>query len=328
MINLLDIKPTTISRDLKKKYILIYGKPKVGKTTFAAQSENNLLLAFEKGYNALGGIHAVDITSWADFKTTLMQLRKQEVKDKYETVTIDTIKIAWDLCEKFICAQNGVSKIGDIPWGAGYKMCSEEFEKGLRDITMMGYGLIIIAHAKTTQIQVGESEEDVQIRIEPNIPNRPYDIVNQLVDIIAFIGTAFKENGEGKRTLFTRETPNIVAGTRFKYLPERIPFGYDELKKALTMAIEKEEQDGVTLTDHDVEQEKVLQVRPFDEIVTEAREIWEKLVGNNETKEQQENAVKILQEIKEVFGRELRLSDITEEQSELYELLLIELRKL
>ena len=32
MIDILNLQPTTISRDLKGKYICIYGKPKVGKT--------------------------------------------------------------------------------------------------------------------------------------------------------------------------------------------------------------------------------------------------------------------------------------------------------
>ena len=43
-------------------------KLKIGKTTFAVQAPKNLLLAFEKGYNALGGIKAQEINKWSDFK--------------------------------------------------------------------------------------------------------------------------------------------------------------------------------------------------------------------------------------------------------------------
>ena len=43
-IDILNIQPTTISRDLKGKYLCLYGQPKVGKTSFAAQAPNNLLL--------------------------------------------------------------------------------------------------------------------------------------------------------------------------------------------------------------------------------------------------------------------------------------------
>ena len=74
-------------------------------------------MAFEKGYNAIGGIRAVDITKWSDAKLVLRQLEKPEARAMYDTITIDTVSIAWDLCEQFICAQAGVQKINEIEWG-------------------------------------------------------------------------------------------------------------------------------------------------------------------------------------------------------------------
>lgn len=116
-IDLLNIQPTTISRDLRDKFILLYGLEKAGKTSWAARIPNNLLLATEKGYNAIAGVSAIDITKWSEFKIVLKQLEKEEVKQKYQTVTIDTIAILYNLCEKHICAQHNVASIGDIPWG-------------------------------------------------------------------------------------------------------------------------------------------------------------------------------------------------------------------
>lgn len=45
VIDILNIEPTTITRNLKEKYLCLYGPPKVGKTTFASQAPRNLLLA-------------------------------------------------------------------------------------------------------------------------------------------------------------------------------------------------------------------------------------------------------------------------------------------
>ena len=114
-IDILNIQPSVISRDLRGKYVLLYGKAKVGKTTAATQFPKALLCAFEKGYNAIGGVKPADITRWADFKQVLRQLDTPEAHELYETVIIDTISIAWDLCEQFICAQNSVQQIADIP---------------------------------------------------------------------------------------------------------------------------------------------------------------------------------------------------------------------
>ena len=119
MIDLLNLQPTVISRDLRSKYILLYSQPKAGKTSFAAQLPNNLIFSFEIGTNALSGIYSLPITKWSDLKIAIKQLEKSEVKEKFHTVTFDTVGIAYGLCEKYICAQNGVQSIGDIPWGRG-----------------------------------------------------------------------------------------------------------------------------------------------------------------------------------------------------------------
>lgn len=73
-----------------------------------------------------------------DFKLVIRQLSDARARDIYDTVVIDTVSEAYNACEKFICAQNGVQKIGDIPWGQGYAQTKSEFESALRSITMLG----------------------------------------------------------------------------------------------------------------------------------------------------------------------------------------------
>ena len=96
-IDILNLKPTVISRDLKGKYILIYGKPKCGKTTLASKFPKNLLIAFEKGYNAINDIYAQDINSWSEFKQVLKQLKRPEAQELFHTITIDTTTIAYEM---------------------------------------------------------------------------------------------------------------------------------------------------------------------------------------------------------------------------------------
>ena len=140
-IDLLNLQPHKISRDLREKIVCIYGEPKVGKTTIASQFPKAILLAMEKGYNALSGVMAQNITKWADFKKVLRQLENPQVKEKFETVIIDTADLSYAYCEKFILQREGVDKISDIPYGGGYKLVRDEFDTALRSIPMMGYGL-------------------------------------------------------------------------------------------------------------------------------------------------------------------------------------------
>ena len=319
-IDILNIQPTTISRDLKGKFVCIYSLPKVGKTSMACQFPKNLLLAFEKGYNAIAGIKPVDITKWSDLKLVLRQLEKPEARQMYDTITIDTIGIAWEMCEQFVCAQNGVQKIGDVPWGGGYSACKREFESCLRKITQLGYGLVIIAHVEK-RIEKRADDSEVEI-LGPAIPKRAYEIVNQLVDIIGYIDITWDEEGNSERWLYTRKTPTIMAGSRFKYLAPKIKFGYNELVEAIGEAIDKAEKlDGAVVVD--TTQQVIEEKLDYNAIRAEAAELWKQLVEKDT-----ENAGRILKKVEMIFGRPMKLSEITEDQVDLFNLVLLDMKEM
>lgn len=255
-----------------------------------------------------------------DFKLILRQLETPEAQAMYDTISLDTVGIMWEMCEAYICAQNGVQKISDIPWGGGYTACKKEFENCLRKITMLGYGLIIIAHVDT-RIEKTADDTDVEI-IGPAIPKRAYAIVNQLVDIIGYIGVDYDAEGNSRRTLYTRSTPTVMAGSRFPHLPARIPFGYKELTDALATAIETSGRvDGAVIVD---KQERIVEEkRDFIEVQNEARGLWSKLIEADP-----ENAKRIGKKIEMIFGRPMKLSEITEDQQDLFELVILDMKAL
>ena len=323
-IDILSLKPTTISRDLKGKFVCIYSLPKVGKTSMACQFPKNLLLGFEHGWNAIAGAKAVDITKWADFKQILRQLEQPAAREMYDTITIDTVGLAWQRCEDFTCAQNGVQKIADIPWGGGYTACKKEFENSLRKITQLGYGLVVIAHVER-RIEKRADDSEVEI-LGPAIPKRAYEIVNQLVDIIGYIDITWDEEGNSERWLYTRKTPTVMAGSRFKYLEPKIKFGYNELVNAISDAIDKAEKlDGATVVD---KTERIIEeALDYNAIRAEASALWKQLVGEGENANP-EMAKTILKKVEMIFGRTMKLSEITEDQVDLFNLVVIEMRDL
>lgn len=321
-IDILNIEPSVISRDLKGKYVLVYSQPKVGKTSFAASFPRNLLLAFEKGYNAIGGVRAADINKWSDAKLVLRQLEKPEAKAMYDTVTIDTVSIAWSLCEEFVCAQAGVQKINEIPWGQGYTQLTQEFEAFLRKITMLGYGLVLITHVDVRRETVGNNEIEYY---SPSLNKRCYPICNRIVDIIGYIDVSWDENGNGERWFYTRKTPTIMAGSRFKYLAPKIKFGYNELVDAIADAIEMSEKfDGAVVVD--TIEAKAEEALDYNALRAEAAALWTKLVTNDEAGE--EMARRILKRVEMIFGRPVKLSEITEDQVDLFNLVILDMRDL
>ena len=84
MIDLLNIVPHQVSRDLRGYSVFFYGEPKSGKTTIATKFPRHMLLAFEKGYNAIPGAMAQPVNSWAEFRKVLKQLKDEKVKEKFD----------------------------------------------------------------------------------------------------------------------------------------------------------------------------------------------------------------------------------------------------
>ena len=64
----------------------------------------------------------------------------------------------------------------------GYSACKKEFEGALRKITMLGYGIVLIAHSAARTEKTADGSE-VEI-ISPEMPKRAAEICNGLVDII------------------------------------------------------------------------------------------------------------------------------------------------
>lgn len=327
MIDLLNLEPVKINKDLKGKYILIYGQPKIGKTTLAAQFPRNLLLAFEPGYNALNNKMVQPITKWGEFKTVLKQLEKPEVQEKFDTITIDTADIAWDYCEKYICASNlnettgeTPKTLGDIPWGKGYDLCKKEFDTSLRRIAMLGYGLVIISHETTKTIKT-ESGQEYQ-RIMPTLAERPKLIVNRLVDIIAYLRLSEED---GKRYIYTRGNEKFEAGSRFPYLKPKVEMNYTNLVEELYGAIEQQaREDNTEIGETGKGNSFFKKGREFSEVINEAKEVFTKLMDENKEK----NAVLTNEILLKTFGKPTKLSETTPDQQELVEVVLDEWKAL
>lgn len=322
-IDLLAIQPHQISRDLREKIVVIYGEPKVGKTTIASQFPNALLLAFERGYNALSGVMAQNVTKWSEFKKVLKQLENKAVQEKFETIVVDTVDLAYASCEKFIIQREGVEKIGDIAYGAGYKMVRDEFDTALRSIPMMNYGIVMISHAQVATLTAEDGTE--YSKTMPTLAKQPRQIVLSMADIIGYAKSVERE-GESKTVLFLRGTPQFEAGSRFKHTPSVIKFEYEALVKAIADAIEKEEEDKgqttVVETNGNVYQEVELS---FDDLKNEIKDLTAKLVEAKGA----DVAKKAMKDLVELhLGKGRTLKDVTESQVEQLSLVAYDLKEM
>ena len=329
-IDIFSLEPSKISRDLKGKYILIYGQPKTGKSTFGSQLPRGLFMNFENGTNALAGIRSVPILKWSDAKKVLTQLRKPQAKEMYDTIIVDTVDIAWNLAEKYILQREGVSSIREIPWGQGWGMLRQEFSDFWREISLLGFGILFIAHSKEKPTEIRDEEGNAVTTVTPNIGSTAAtDIINGIVDIIGYLQVQMNPDGTSERYLYTRSTPTVFAGSRYQYLAPKIKFGYKELVDAIGEAIDKAvELDGAQVTDNTVVAQ--IKSRPFQEIMDDAKQIWGQFLEQASSEEEKEQRLNIMKDvIRRIFGSEdFKLSAAVPSQGDLVELFVDEMKEL
>ncbi len=326
--SLLDIKPHKVSRDLRGYSVMFYGEPKSGKTTISSKFPGALVLAFEKGYNAIAGIMAKPMNSWGDFKKVLTELKDPAVKEVFQTVVIDTADIAYGYCEKYICAResdakNTYEQISDLPFGKGYKLAQQEFDEALRKILQMDYGLVLISHAvdKTFKDESGVEYN----QIIPTLDNKARLVCERTCDIIGYSRQIQTEEGLQTK-LFMRGTPRFVAGSRFRFTPDYIDFNYDALVKAISDAIDKEAAiAGASLVTNEPMTKQHLNEPSYDfeklmnEFQTVVGDIMSKTPGL---------ASKITAIVDKHLGKGKKVGDCTPEQAPQIDLILFDIKRL
>lgn len=321
-INLLALQPHKVSRDLSGYITYIYGAAKTGKTTLATQSGGALLLAFERGYNALPGVIAQDMTSWSDMKAVVRELKKPEVKEVFKSVIVDTVDIAGTLCEKYICNQNDVDKISAIPYGQGWTLMKKEFESTFRAITQMGYALFFISHDKDKTFKNKDGTEYNQII--PSCPSTFNGIVKDMADIYAY-AEKYSDNGVAKVKLVLRSVDNSVdTGCRFKYIAPEIDMSYAALVQALNDAIDKE----AALTNNKyVTEERNVSAVPtaetldYDQLIAEFNQIVTKIMTQDPAQQPRISFV-----VEKYLGMGKKVSESTYAQVEFIKLINDELK--
>lgn len=324
-IDIFNIEPHQVSRDLRGYSVFLYGGWKTGKTTIASKFPKALLLAAEKGYNALAGVRAAPINSWAEFKKVLRQLKDEKAKTMYETVVLDTADILYDYCNKYICDNYprpdggfGVDSIKDIPFGGGYQLVQKEFDTALRSIVQMDYGLVIISHS-TDKTFTDESGNQFN-KIVPTLDKRANNICARMSDIVGYSRAITDENGKISTKLFMRETPRYEAGSRFKYTPDYIDFTYDNLVNAIATAIDKQaEEDGdqYFVNERNNIYADTTQELDFDDLMSKSSAIIQQLINDNsEEIFTHFFSPRIVQITDRYLGRGMKMSQCSREQVE------------
>lgn len=139
-------------------------------------------------------------------------------------------------------------------------------------------------------------------------------------------GYAHQKNAGEMSVLTLRCTDgSIQCGSRFKYLPEEITLGYDNLVNALHAAIDKEaaEHDNQFVTEERIAPAPEAPQYNYDTLMKE----FETIVGELMNKNQTYYAPRITSIVDRYLGKGRKVSDTTPDQAEFVDLIVKELKE-
>lgn len=192
---------------LSEYSILLYGREKIGKTTFASCFPDALFLLFEPGGKALS-IYRREVLTWEQFTGYIRLLRDN--KTRFKTIVIDTVDLCYKQCYEYVCKKLGVDHPSEEDWGLAWNQIKDEFQKQVAMIQKLGRGVIFISHA--TEKELKKRYGGTEHRILPTMPKQARDILEPMVDIWMYAQYA----EDGGRQLVIRGDQMIAAGHRLQ----------------------------------------------------------------------------------------------------------------
>lgn len=204
---------------------LIYGKPKIGKSTFA-NATNPLVIPTERGLGGMECYQTDMITSWSQFVEVVRAL-KNASKHPYDSVSIDTLGNLQGMVEDHVCQKTGVKHISELGFGKGYGLASSEWRRVFTALKSLPMMLILIAHEKSRIQRTRAGEFSV---LGPNLTGGIKEWTEGDVDFILRFDML-----KGKRVIYTSPPENgeFVAGSRYKILEPIVDMRWDVFNKAI-----------------------------------------------------------------------------------------------
>ncbi len=221
---MLPTKKTPRKQNIADLTVLLYGRSKIGKSTWCAQSDKALFLATEPGLNALDVFQA-PVSNWEKLLAACGDIA--EGKHSFKTIIVDTVDNCYRMCCEYICKKYKIEHESDLGYGKGWALINNEFHRVLTKLAFMPFGLFLVSHSVEKEL---ETRTGKHTRIVPTLPDKARKIVLGMVDLILYCDIEAVTDEEGKtsyrRVMRTKPSPHYEAGDRTGRLPETIALDY------------------------------------------------------------------------------------------------------
>ena len=235
------------AQNYNPRLLVLYGKPKVGKSSAIASLDDNLILDLEDGYRSLSvmSIDARNLATLFATKAALEEQMKNTGKVPYKFITIDNATRLEEMCLVYAASKYRKTSMGakfglkrdkdgnliigkdgkvvpdpnadvrQLPNGAGYLYLREALKEVVHMFLPYCETLILVCHVKDRQINVDGTE---QTQFSVDLAGKLADIICGEADAIGFI---YREKNqtlvtfEGGGDTIREARPAHLRGKRF-----------------------------------------------------------------------------------------------------------------
>ena len=216
----------------KKKVVWLYGAPFSGKTFFANQFPDPLML------NTDGNIKFVDAPyiairdtvtvegrltkrylAWEVFSDAVAELEKKQ--NDFKTIVVDLLEDTYEACRVYICDRQGWKHESDDSFRA-WDMVTSEFLNTIKRLVSLDYeNIILISHEDRSRDLTRKSGDKIS-SIRPNLREKVANKVAGMVDLVARIVA-----DDNDRVLSFKTSEVIFGGGRLTVHNKEIPLDYE-----------------------------------------------------------------------------------------------------
>ena len=183
------------------RFLIIFGKPKAGKTTLASRLDNNLIVDLEGGSEFLEAlaVQARSVKDLGDIATAIREEIKQTGKKPYKYITLDNASRLEEICLSYAAQLYRATPMGknysgnDVrtsPNGSGYMYLQQAVRKVIDMFRDLCDNFILIGHTRDKLINK-EGEELSEMSL---------DLVGKLANIICgeadAVGYVYRKRNE------------------------------------------------------------------------------------------------------------------------------------
>jgi hypothetical protein len=249
----LSLASVTTARRLPPLRVLIYGPGGIGKTTFACDAKDAIVISAEDGADFKKVARFPAAESYQDVLDAVDVLREEQ--HSHRMVVLDSVDWIEQLISTHVCAKHKKDSLEAFGYGSGFALVFDEMRGLITQLERLrrdkGMGVVAIAHStvRTFNNPEGENFDRYELKLQNSKNASVVGLWKEWPDFQLFanyevIVSQSKKSGAkgestGERFAYTQRTAAFDAKSRLA-LPDRLPLEWGAFARAVKDAFDSE----------------------------------------------------------------------------------------